>query len=91
MARQIIILKSAQKFIIKLPTKQSRQVKDKALSLLDNPLPSDSTQLKGSDYFRVDIGEYRIIYALREDIIVIPLIGKRNDGEVYKRFKRLMR
>jgi len=36
----------------------------------------------------VDIGEYRIVYRIEDDTVGICLIGKRNDSEVYKRFKR---
>jgi mRNA interferase RelE/StbE len=85
---QINITKSAGKFIKKLPAKQYRQVVSTVLALRENTNPHDSAQLKGyPEYRRVDIGEYRIIYRYDEDTVYITTIGKRNDGEVYKRFK----
>jgi mRNA interferase RelE/StbE len=44
-----------------------------------------------TDFFRVDVGEYRIIYKIHEaeNMVLMPIIGKRNDGEVYKKFKRM--
>ena len=86
---KIDITKSAGKFIKKLPPKQYRQVVGTMLSLRENSKPHDSEQLKGyPQYQRVDIGEYRIIYRFDKDTVYIALVGKRNDDEVYKRFKQ---
>jgi len=86
---KIDITKSAGKFIKKLPPKQYRQVVGTMLSLRENSKPHDSEQLKGyPQYQRVDIGEYRIIYRFDKDTVYIALVGKRNDEEVYKRFKQ---
>ncbi|OQY01091.1 MAG: hypothetical protein B6I26_05705 [Desulfobacteraceae bacterium 4572_130] len=87
--RKINITKSAEKFIKKLPSKQYRQVVGTILSLIENPCPHDSKQLKGSSkYQRVDIGEYRIVYHFDKNTVYIAIVGKRNDNEVYKRFKQ---
>lgn len=84
------ITKSAGKFLSKLPAKQFRQVVSTILKLRENPDPHDSQQLIGSpEYRRVDIGEYRIIYRIEGDTVKIAVIGKRNDDEVYKQFRRL--
>ncbi len=80
--------RDAYKFLEDLQAKQFRQVTMKALSLLNDPSPSDSSALKGYDYYRVDVGEYRIVYRFDEDIVSLALIGKRNDDEVYKALKR---
>ena len=86
---KIDITKSAGKFIKKLPPKQYRQVVGTMLSLRENSKPHDSEQLKGyPQYQRVDIGEFRIIYRFDKDTVYIALVGKRNDDEVYKRFKQ---
>ncbi len=86
---KIDITKSAGKFIKKLPPKQLKQVVGTILGLRENPKPHDSKQLVGyPEYQRVDIGEYRIIYRVDSDVIRIATIGKRNDDEVYKRFKK---
>ena len=85
---KIDLTKSAGKFIKKLPAKQYRQVVSTMLALRENTKPHDSEQLKGYPEFRrVDIGEYRIIYRYDKDTVYIATIGKRNDDEVYKRFK----
>ncbi len=76
----------AFKFLESLESKQCKQVVIKMLSLIRDPYPNDSELLKGSRYRRVDIGEYRIIYDVQDNIIQILAIGPRNDDAVYKRF-----
>jgi mRNA-degrading endonuclease RelE of RelBE toxin-antitoxin system len=42
--------------------------------------------------YRVDSGEYRIVYCFdpNADLVEVILVGKRNDDEVYKQLKRLL-
>jgi mRNA interferase RelE/StbE len=85
----IILSKDAQKFLENMQTKQARQVAIKIKELGTFGHMQDSKMLKGGQgYYRVDVGEFRIIYQHQEDTIVIYLIGKRNDDEIYKLFKR---
>ena len=72
-------------FLEKLPPKQKAQMSIKILQLFNDPRPHDSIKLKGGNGdFRVDIGEYRILYSFSvNDGIRILKVGKRNDGEVY--------
>jgi len=37
------------------------------------------------------MGEYRIIYRISSETIFITLVGKRNDDDVYRRMRRLVR
>lgn len=76
----------ARKSLEDLENKHFKQVALKMLSLSRNPYPNDSEHLSGSQYRRVDIGEYRIIYDVQNNIVQVLAIGRRNDGFVYKRF-----
>jgi len=82
--------RQAGRFIKTLPPKQYKQVVSTMLALLNNPEPHDSKQLKGSkdNNRRADIGEYRIIYRVEGDDLLVLVIGKRNDDEVYKILNR---
>lgn len=87
--RKLDLTKEALDFWDGLDAKPYRQVGRKVLSLLLNPHPPDKKSLIGAPgYFRVDCGEYRIIYRLDDDVLRIALIGKRNDDRVYEIFKR---
>ena len=84
------ITKAAGKFLAQLPAKQFRQVVNVIFRLREIPEPHDSQALSGSpEYRRVDVGEYRIIYRVAEDAVYIAVVGKRNDDEVYRQFRRI--
>lgn len=84
----------AKKFILSLPPKHKRQIKDRILLLGENPQPQDAKILLGyENYSRVDIGEYRIIYRYEKEKgkVTIVLIGKRNDNEIYRVARRTLK
>ena len=86
-------LEAVLDFLKGLQLKIAAQIAKKTLSLNVDPLPTDSKQLKGyPDFYRVDSGEYRIVYRFKpkEDLVEVILIGKRNDDEVYKKLDRLL-
>ena len=95
MSYKLLIEKRSLKFLEKLKSnkKQYVQIVDKIFALLTNPYPSDAKKIKGQKetFFRVDVGEFRIVYRVEENLreIQIIIIGKRNDDEIYKQFRRL--
>ncbi|WP_054114279.1 type II toxin-antitoxin system RelE family toxin [Marinagarivorans algicola] len=86
MALALKLSRQAGRFIKTLPPKQYKQVVSATLALLNNPEPHDSKQLKGSkdSNRRADVGEYRIVYRAEGEELLVLVIGKRNDDEVYK-------
>ncbi len=87
--RKLDISRDAYKFIDGLQAKQYRQVVRKLMSLLVDPQPHDAAQLRGNDYWRADIGEYRIIYKFGDETVIVYLVGLRNDDAIYKHLGRL--
>jgi mRNA interferase RelE/StbE len=86
-------LRTVLDFLNGLQPKIAAQISKKVLSLNLDPFPADSKKLKGYDkYYRVDSGEYRIVYTYNStaDLIEIILVGKRNDDEIYKKLERLL-
>ncbi len=88
--KKLKITKNANKYWESLDSKQYKQIGTTIISLLTDPKPHDSQQLKGAKNGerRVDMGEYRIIYAEADEVIEILVIGKRNGDEVYQIWKR---
>lgn len=80
-------------FLKGLQPKIAAQIAKKVLALNLDPFPNDSKKLRGYDkYYRVDCGEYRIVYTFdaKADLIKIILVGKRNDDDIYKKLQRLL-
>ena len=76
------------RFLDTLPPKQYRRVTRKIIMLMADPQPTDAERLKGYDYSRVTVGEYRVIFDVRDGVLRVIAIGKRNDDEVYRNLGR---
>ena len=81
MTYKISIRRKAQKQLAKLPPKDYKKVKQVILNLVPDPRPSGSKKLKGRDGWRIRQGDYRIIYEIHDDqlIIIVLDIGHRKD------------
>ncbi len=83
MPYSVKIKKSAQKEIRNIPKSDYKKIISKIFSLEDNPRPYGYKKLKGNytDYYRVRVGIYRIIYTIEDDILTIEVIkiGHRKD------------
>lgn len=69
----------------KVPNKDFLKIKIKIYSLTENPLPKGHIKLKGRNAFRVRQGNYRIIYEIDNNriLIIVVAIGHRKD--IYKK------
>ena len=83
----VVIEQRAGKTLKKLPHNIRTRINQSIAGLKSNPRPYGYKKLKNSDYCRIRIGDYRVIYSIkkREVIVVIIYIGHRK--EVYRFFK----
>lgn len=82
--------KDALKFVKGLEAKPARQVYEKTISLIADPRPAASTELKGfRGYLRLRVGDFRVIYKILQDSVQVVLIDNRSDDEVYRHLERL--
>ncbi|MBE8158283.1 MAG: type II toxin-antitoxin system RelE/ParE family toxin [Betaproteobacteria bacterium] len=59
--------------------------------LASNPKPSGIVKMKGvsGECWRIVAGDFRIIYSIKNDFLMVEFIEKRNDDEAYRKFNRL--
>jgi mRNA interferase RelE/StbE len=79
---QVVLSKSAEKELNKLPAQVIAKIMPVLQSLENNPRPAGCKKLKGfTDLWRVRIGDYRIIYAIEDVILLVDVraIGNRRD------------
>ncbi len=80
---QILIEKRAQKFIKKLP----KQDKLRLLKAIMGLPKGDIKLMQGHDeYFRLRVGDYRVIYTLDNGNLIICVIDAGNRGDIYKKY-----
>ena len=90
---RISVARDAEKELRKLPPKHQRQVSSCIARLGQDPQPHDSVEMKGKahGHHRVDVGEYRIIYRIEPEEVLVLTVGSRNDDAVYRAFARKLR
>ena len=82
MQYKIEIDKRAVKFISKQPKPQRERIL-KAIYKL--PYTGDIKAMQGySGYFRLRVGDYRIIYNVNDNILLINVVEIGNRGDIYK-------
>ena len=81
-AYKIVIKKAAQKFIDKQPPKQQERI---ITAIKKLPYEGDISTYKAHEgYFRLRVGNYRIIYKTEHNILTIIITNADNRGQVYK-------
>ena len=88
MKYRIVIVKTAEHNIKKLPNQVQKKIVHTLFELAENPRPRGVKKLKGpSNLYRLRVGNYRIIYSIKDDelIIVVVKVGSRN--RIYQNIK----
>lgn len=88
MEYRILILPRAQRQIRDLPLQIKRRVTDAIDSLETNPRPAGVKKLKGAEeLYRLRVGDYRVIYAIEENELLIIVVNTGHRREVYRRLR----
>ena len=78
--------RSAAKALKKIPKSDQRRIRDRIDSLAENLPESAATKMKGDNPFhRIRVGDYRIIYEIHGDILVIMVLKIGHRKQVYRR------
>ena len=81
---KIEIKRSAQKEIQSLPQQDAKRIVAKILTLAENPRGPDSKKLSSEERYRVRVGQYRILYEICDDILVVTIVKVANRKEAYR-------
>ncbi len=85
MTYQIQFSKGAAKQIKKLPADIKERIDKKILDLAIEPRPNSVKKLQGDDKsYRIRVGDYRIIYEIEDDILLVTVIKIKHRNEVYR-------
>ena len=78
--------RSAAKALKKIPKSDQRRICDRIDSLSENLQEPAITKMKGDNPFhRIRVGDYRIIYEIHSDILIIMVLKIGHRKEVYRR------
>ncbi len=86
MTYKIVIDEEALTFLAKLPPKIRRQIADKIDKLALNPRPSGFKVLQqNKSLCRIRSGDYRIVYQIRQQQLLVLVVKIGHRKEVYKK------
>lgn len=82
MQYRIEIDKRAVKFISKQPKPQRERLLRAIYKL---PETGDIKQMQGYiNYYRLRVGDYRVIYTVNNDVLLVRVVEIGNRGDIYK-------
>lgn len=82
---RLLIKASAAKELRAIPNKRDRQRIVKRIQGLErDPRPPGSQKLSGRDRYRIRHGQYRIVYGIEKDELVIYVVKIGHRKDVYR-------
>ncbi|MBP8294215.1 MAG: type II toxin-antitoxin system RelE/ParE family toxin [Caldilineaceae bacterium] len=79
------IAKSEQKVLERLPKDLLQRIRRTVNRLADEPRPVGCKKLAGFDnYFRIRVGDWRITYAIFDDVLIVLVVEVAPRGDAYR-------
>ena len=76
--------KSAAKEIENLPRKDCARVVGAIQKLLDDPYEQNTQKLSGQEKYRIRVGNYRVLYEIINDELVVMVVKVGHRKDVYR-------
>lgn len=82
---EVEFVKSAQKELSKLPRQTSFRIAKAIYKLSTDPRKGNVRPMVGAKSWRLRVGDYRVVYDILEDRLVVLVIRIRHRKEVYRK------
>ncbi|MBG1268532.1 type II toxin-antitoxin system RelE family toxin [Nostoc sp. WHI] len=85
MIYEVKFTKGARKMFIKLSQELLDRIQTKIDDLAIEPRPNGVKKLKGEENsYRIRVGDYRVIYDIFDDVLLVSVVSVGHRSEVYK-------
>lgn len=81
---EVLLTSKAQKQLDKLSNNVAKPILKAIISLADDPRPLGFKKLKGRPAFRIRIQNYRVIYEIRDKVLLVEVIAVGHRKDIYK-------
>jgi mRNA interferase RelE/StbE len=83
---RVLFSKEAQRSLLSLPKPLAARIREKLAAIAENPYEhySNVTKLQNRPGFRLRVGDWRVIYEIRGEELVILVVKIAPRGEVYR-------
>jgi len=85
MKYKIKLKKSIYKDLRKIPHQDQIKISKVIKKLSNNPRPEKVKALSGTRYFRIRCGEYRVVYDIQDDVLIVLVIKVGHRKGVYRK------
>ncbi len=85
MARyELVFKRSVNKDLRAVPNKDVQRILNRIESLQNDPRPDGCEKLSGQERYRIRQGNYRIIYGIEDDRLVVTVIKVGHQRAIYR-------
>lgn len=82
---RIALTPKARKQLSVLPKNAQERIDTRLLALAENPRPPGVKKLHArADRYRIRVGDYRVIYAIEDDVLLVLVLEVGNRREVHR-------
>ena len=83
---QLTYLKRAEKALIAMPRSTALLIREKLRQLAIDPHASNNnvTKLQGREGYRLRVGDWRVLYEIRDDRLIVMIMDIGPRGGIYK-------
>jgi mRNA interferase RelE/StbE len=81
----LVIERRAQKALARIEQRDRGRIADAIRGLALDPRPRGEKKLTGRDAYRLRVGEYRILYEIEDDWLVVLVVDLGHRREIYRR------
>ncbi len=85
--RRVVLAAAAQRQLRRLPPGDAARLRGPILSLGLDPKPPGAAKLAGTDFWRLRIGDLRIVYTVDDRTLVVLKVARRSES-TYRRIDR---
>ncbi len=80
---KVQIERKTQKKLAKIPAPYYANIKTAILNLANNPRPQGYKKLKGRDGYRIRVADYRVIYEIHDNRLLVQVIDLGHRKDIY--------
>ena len=82
---EVVLSPKAEKQLDELPRPMQRRITEAIEGLESNPRPHGVKKLEGADdLWRIRVGDYRIVYTIKDDRLVVLVVKIGHRREIYR-------
>ena len=81
---KITFKKSVAKDLRSIPTADVKRILKKVDTLADNPRAEGCVKLSAQERYRVRQGVYRIVYEIRDEVLIVNVVKVDHRSKIYK-------